>query len=68
MIKYRAYSRLLDLGIVLRIGGAPPPILKPLLGLVRDHVDSDFIRYVVLQQGRAARVLPASPKFCMHVM
>ena len=30
------------------------------------HVDSVFRRYVVLQQGRAARVLPASPKFCMH--
>ena len=59
---------MLDLGTRLTIGGAPPPIVSPLPGPVRDHVDSVFRRYVVLQQGRAARVLPASPKFCMHVM
>ena len=41
MIKYRAYSRLLDLGTGLTIGGAPPPIVNPLLALVRDHVDEN---------------------------
>ena len=33
--------------------GHPPPIIHPLLELVRDHVDSVYTWYVVLQQGRA---------------
>ena len=59
---------MLDLGAGLTVGGAPPPIVSPLPGPVMHHVDCVFRRYVVLQRGRAARVLPASPKFCMHVM
>ena len=41
-------------------------MIYPLLGPVRDHVDSDFIRYVVLQQGRAARVLPPCVAQILH--
>ena len=56
---------MLDLGTRLTIGGAPPPIVSPLPGPVMHHVDCVFRRYVVLQQGRAARVLLGPPKFSM---
>ena len=59
---------LLDLWFGLRVWKNFFHTLSPLPGPVADHVDSDFIRYVVYSVWRAARVLPASPKFGMHVM